>query len=213
MESVYRTIKQQAADEFVERRSRFIGAICPVSNESAALEFIVARRKEHWSAKHTVYAYVLREGQVRRYSDDGEPQGTGGVPVLEVLLKAGLTDCVVAVTRYFGGILLGTGGLVRAYSHAAKLAMDATGVVEMRLCDRACIACEYAQYGLVAALIPEMGGFVTDTRYTDRVELDFSIPHELLGPVQAQLTERSAGSLTAEFLGQEYLPFDVKAPR
>ena len=113
-QSGYKTIRGFGTDEFVERKSRFIGSIQPVSTEEEAVAFIQSVKERHREANHNVYAYVLREGQIRRYSDDGEPQGTGGVPVLEVLLKEGLVDCCVVVTRYFGGVLLGAGGLVRA---------------------------------------------------------------------------------------------------
>ena len=109
----YRTIRREGQDEFVERRSRFIGAICPVTTEQQAIAFINDKKKAHWDATHNVYAYILREGQVRRYSDDGEPQGTAGIPVLDVLQKSGLTDCAVVVTRYFGGVLLGAGSYER----------------------------------------------------------------------------------------------------
>ena len=103
----YRTVKNEAEDEFVERRSRFIGRVKPVKTEEDAVSFIRACKSKYWDASHNVYAYSLREGSVRRYSDDGEPQGTAGVPVLEVLQKSGVTDLVVVVTRYFGGVLLG----------------------------------------------------------------------------------------------------------
>ena len=130
----YKTIGARASDEFVEKKSRFIGHICPVTMQQEALDFIQSLKTKYWDATHNVYAYVLRDGQIRRYSDDGEPQGTAGIPTLDVLLKEGLTDCCVVVTRYFGGTLLGAGGLVRAYSHACKLAVDAGGVVTMALC-------------------------------------------------------------------------------
>ena len=107
MDAGYQTAAREAEDAFVERRSRFIGAICPVQTEEDALAFVAKRKKAHWDATHHVYAYVLRQGGIRRYSDDGEPQGTAGMPVLDVLLKEALSDCVVVVTRYFGGILLG----------------------------------------------------------------------------------------------------------
>ncbi|HIW73979.1 MAG TPA: IMPACT family protein [Firmicutes bacterium] len=207
MDAVYRTVEKEASAEFTERRSRFLGTIRPVADETEAQAFIARMKKTYWDATHNVYAYVLRRGQVRRYSDDGEPQGTAGVPVLDVLLKEGLTDVAVVVTRYFGGILLGAGGLVRAYSHGAKRAVEAGGPVEMRLCDRARIICEYAQYGRVAALVPEAGGTVTSTRYTDRVEVDFLLPRGLREPMQKRLTEQSAGALTIETLGEEYAPF------
>ncbi len=207
MEQIYRTVEKEACAEFVERRSRFLGTVRPVTDEEEVQAFIAAKKKEYWDAAHNVTAYVLRRGQIRRYSDDGEPQGTAGIPTLDVLLKEELTDVAVVITRYFGGILLGAGGLVRAYSHAAKLAVDAGGVVEMRLCDRATIVCDYTQYGRVASLVPEAGGQVTDTRYTDRVEVDFLLPRGLLEPMQKQLTELSAGRLVIAVTGEEYAPF------
>ena len=142
----YRTILNEASDEFIERKSRFIGYIKPVTTQEDAVSFINEIKSKHWDATHNVYAYILRDGQIRRYSDDGEPQGTAGIPVLDVLQKEGLTDCVVVVTRYFGGILLGGGGLVRAYSHAAKLAVDAAGVIKMSMCVRAECECDYGYY-------------------------------------------------------------------
>ena len=123
----YITLNQRAQDEFVERKSRFIGTATPVSTQEEAIAFIDEMRSKYWDATHNVYAYILRDG-TKRYSDDGEPQGTAGVPVLDVLQKEGLTDLCVVVTRYFGGILLGAGGLVRAYSHGAKIAVDAAGI-------------------------------------------------------------------------------------
>ena len=130
--SEYKTVTMDTSDEFVEKRSRFIGYIRPVKTEEEAIAFINQIKSKHWDATHNVYAYCLREGQVKRYSDDGEPQGTAGIPTLDVLLKSEVTDVVVVTTRYFGGILLGGGGLVRAYSHAASLALAKAQVVTMR---------------------------------------------------------------------------------
>ena len=130
----YKTVLQEAQDDFVEKRSRFIGYVRPVSTEAEALAFIAEKKSKHWDASHNVYAYILRDGGVMRYSDDGEPQGTAGIPVLDVLQKSGVTDVVVVATRYFGGILLGGGGLVRAYSHTASIALQAAGIVTMREC-------------------------------------------------------------------------------
>lgn len=203
----YRTVEKTAVCEFVERRSRFIGAVSPVKTEEEAIEFIAARRKVFWDAAHNVYAYVLREGQVRRYSDDGEPQGTAGLPVLNVLAYEELFDCVLVVTRYFGGVLLGTGGLVRAYAHSAKLAVNQAAVVTMRMCVRALIRCDYNQYGRVAALVPEAGGSVLDTRFTDCVEIEFLLPCGFTDMMQAKLTELSAGSLTIQVIGEEFASF------
>lgn len=203
----YRTIRRAVETEFVEKRSRFIGAARPVCTESEALEFIYERRKIHWNATHNVYAYVLRDGQVQRYSDDGEPQGTAGIPVLDMLLKENLTDCAVVVTRYFGGVLLGTGGLVRAYTKSAKMAVEAAEPVEMIMCCRAVIKCDYSQYGRVVSLIPACNGVVADTIYTDSVEIEFVIPRNMVDLLKKELTELSSGGLEAVISGEEYVPF------
>lgn len=205
----YLTIAREAVDEFTEKRSRFIGAIRPVTTEEEAQAFIRERCKTYWDAKHNVYAYVLEGGNLCRFSDDGEPQGTAGIPVLDVLRKEGLTDCVVVVTRYFGGILLGGGGLVRAYSHGAKLAVDAAGVVEMRLCLLGEITCDYSQYGFIPALLAEYGATVVDTRFEEAVTVCFSLPKEGRGGLEAALTDRSAGRLSAVFTGEERVPCPV----
>lgn len=206
----YLTVAKAAVDEFTEKRSRFIGAIQPVTTEEEAQAFIKAKQKEFWDAKHNVYAYVLDGGNLCRFSDDGEPQGTAGIPVLDVLRKEGLTDCVVVVTRYFGGILLGGGGLVRAYSHGAKIAVDAAGVVEMRLCLQGEITCDYGQYGWIPALLAEEGATVTGTDFGEAVTVSFSIPQEGRGHLEATLIDRSNGRLSATFTGESFAPFPVE---
>ncbi len=193
-EQAYLTIRDGAEAEYVDCRSRFIAAILPVSTEADAQAFIAARKKQYWDARHNVYAYVLRCG-ISRFSDDGEPQGTAGLPMLETLQKRGLTDCVVVVTRYFGGILLGTGGLVRAYSQSTSLAVDAAVVGECRPCAVGTVTCDYAQYGRVAPLVTECGGRVTDTEFTEAVVLHVLLPVECVGTFQHELTEYSAGTL------------------
>ena len=205
----YRTIRRENQDEFVERRSRFIGAIRPVTTEAEAIAFVQEKKKEHWDATHNVYAYILREGQIRRYSDDGEPQGTAGIPVLDVLQKAGLTDCAVVVTRYFGGVLLGAGGLVRAYSHGASLAVQAGEPVEMRPCAVAQITAGYAQYGMLERMIPAAGGVIDDTAFTDTVTVTFHLEEELLPRLQKQLTEQSAGQLQVSVVDHTFAAFDL----
>ena len=140
----YFTISQPAEASFIEKRSEFIGCIAPVSTKDEAVEFINSIKSKHRKAKHNVYAYILRKDNISRYSDDGEPQGTAGVPVLDVLKKRGLTDVCVVVTRYFGGILLGGGGLVRAYSHAAAIACDAAHIMNMCVCKKIKIECDYS---------------------------------------------------------------------
>ena len=172
----YRTVGKAANDEFVEKKSRFIGYIKPVTTQDEAVAFINEMKSKHWDATHNVYAYVLRDGQIRRYSDDGEPQGTAGIPVLDVILKEELTDCVVVATRYFGCTLLGTGGLVRAYSHPAKLAVDAGGIITMKLCKVLRVCCDYNFYGRLNSLIPECGGVIDGTDFADTVTVTFKMP-------------------------------------
>lgn len=200
----YRTVAKAATAEFVDRRSRFIGQIMPVHSEQQATEFIETVKKTHWDARHNVPAYIIKDGDIRRFSDDGEPQGTAGIPVLDVLQKQNLTDCVIVVTRYFGGILLGGGGLVRAYSHAASLAVEQAGILEMRPALQLQIHCNYTQYGWLTPLIAAHGGNVTDTQYTDEVTVYFMLDDEAYILFCHQLTEYSAGDLQAEIIGKEY---------
>ncbi len=205
----YLTIRAGAQAEYVDRRSRFIAAIEPVTDEASALAFIAARKKEYWDARHNVYAYVLRSG-ISRFSDDGEPQGTAGVPALETLQKQGLTDCVVVITRYFGGILLGTGGLVRAYSQSTSLAIAAAGVGECRPCAVGEIACDYAQYGRVAPLVAEHGGRVTDTQFAEGVTLSVLLPADAVDRFSHELTEISAGTLVFQKTDEIFEFFEKK---
>ena len=145
----YVTVEREAADEFIEKKSRFIGSCRPVQTEEEALDFIAKLKSQYWDASHNVYAYILREGNIARFSDDGEPQGTAGIPVIDTLKKAGVVDAVVVATRYFGGILLGGGGLIRAYSHTASIALAAAHKITMRECLLLSLSCDYSLYGKV----------------------------------------------------------------
>lgn len=206
----YQTIRQEGREEFIERKSRFIGWSKPVKTEEEAIAFINQIRSEHWDATHNVYAYSLRDGQLARYSDDGEPQGTAGVPTLEVLTRSGVTDTVLVTTRYFGGILLGTGGLVRAYSHAASLALAAGGVVKMQVCKQAILLCEYHQYGSVARILPNFGAVIDDTIYGQDVEVQFHIPPEKLPALCVRLADETSGSVEPEVLGEQFYPMEIE---
>lgn len=192
----YKTIKEAATAEFVERKSRFIGHIAPVKTEEEAQAFVAKISKEHWNATHNVYAYVIREGQISRCSDNGEPQGTAGVPTLDVLQKEGLTDVCVVVTRYFGGILLGTGGLVRAYSHGAKIAVDAAHVMYMAPCIRMTVRCEYGFYGKLTYLLPDYQIRVEDSVFAEDVTLTLIIRKDRYEPFEKALTELSNGQVS-----------------
>lgn len=208
--TAYQTILKRAEDEFVERRSRFIGHAAPVQTEEEAIAFINEWKAKYWDATHNVYAYCLREGQIKRYSDDGEPQGTAGIPTLDVLLKSGVTDAVVVVTRYFGGVLLGAGGLVRAYSHGASIALQAAGVITMRECVMASLSCDYNQYGRVQALIPECGGTVDAADFGERVTMRFHLTAEDLRQMKPKLADATCGSVEIQEEGKNFFQFFEK---
>lgn len=194
----YKTIRTASSNEYIVKKSRFIGHIMPVTTQEQALEFIQTVSKKHWDATHNVYAYIIRETGVKRYSDDGEPQGTAGIPVLDVLEKSGVTDCAVVVTRYFGGIMLGAGGLVRAYSHSASIAVAAGGIVTRAMCARLKVTCDYYFYGKLSSLVPESGGVIENTIFEDNVTLVFRMPLEIIDGFNAKLIDVSNGRYKAE---------------
>lgn len=199
----YRTIRGTAIEEYTEKRSRFIAASTPVQSEEEALAFLALRRKEHHDARHNCHAFILRGG-VERYSDDGEPQGTAGVPILEVLRKNGVCNLMVVVTRYFGGILLGAGGLVRAYSHAAALSVKAAGIVEITPWTCFSLEVDYGFYGKLTALMESHGARVTGSEFGAFVSLSGRIPEDYLEAFQKDLTEASAGGVALSIFGQTY---------
>ena len=209
MNKDYKTVSQQSQDEFTEKRSRFIGYVKPVKTEEEATAFISEIRSRHWDARHNVYAYSLREGNIKRYSDDGEPSGTAGMPVLDVIVKNELCDVCVVVTRYFGGVLLGTGGLVRAYSQGCRIALEAGCPVLMQSCLLCEARCTYNQYGKVSSLLLENGGTVDDTVYESDVTLRFHIPEQELPLLNKKLADATAGSVQAESVGEDYFATEI----
>lgn len=203
----YITVSEFATDSFIEKRSEFIGYICPVSTNDEAVDFINRIKSEHRKAKHNVYAYILRKDNISRYSDDGEPQGTAGMPVLEVLKKRGLTDVCVVVTRYFGGILLGGGGLVRAYSRAASLACDAAHIMDMRLCHRLKISADYGMYGKISYLLPAFDTITVSSDFGSDVTLEILVLSEKLEELRKELTEVTNGSVILTDEGELFEDF------
>lgn len=203
----YRTIKEFNSDEYIVKRSRFIGYAKPVTTVDEANSFIAEIKSKHWDATHNVYAYILREGGVKRYSDDGEPQGTAGVPVLDVIEKEGLVDTCVVVTRYFGGILLGGGGLVRAYSHSAKIGIDSATIITMALCVDMKIECDYTFYGKLGAFLASEGAVILDTQFTDNVKVLFRIKNENKDILNAKLTELSNGRVFSTVISENFCEF------
>lgn len=203
----YFTISKPASDSFIEKKSEFIGYIAPVKTNDEAVAFINQIKAMHRKARHNVYAYILREDNISRYSDDGEPQGTAGVPVLEVLQKRGLTDVCVVVTRYFGGILLGGGGLLRAYSHAASIACDAAQIMDMRLCHRLTIKTDYNLYGKINYILPNFDVITVNSDFADAVTLEILVMSEKLDALRKELTEVTNNSAEVTDSGELYNDF------
>ena len=205
----YRTVLREGVNEFTEKRSRFIGHIMPVATEAEALSFISRIKSKYWDAKHNVYAYILRENNICRFSDDGEPKGTAGVPVLDALQKEGLTDCAVVVTRYFGGVLLGAGGLVRAYSHGAKIAVDAGGIAVMRRCAVCRISCDYSRYSRAEILLDSSCCSLINTDFGADIAITFALPEIEISDFEIKLSDAFCGDVILEITGYEFRPFPV----
>ncbi len=203
----YYTVSEVAEASFIEKRSEFIGYIAPVKTDEEAVNFINTIKAKHRKAKHNVYAYILRKDNISRYSDDGEPQGTAGVPVLDVLQKRGLTDVCVVVTRYFGGILLGGGGLVRAYSHAASLACDAAHTMDMCLCHRLKICTDYGMYGKLTYILPNFETITVNSDFADSVTLELLVLSEKLSALISEITEITNGSAEITDCGELFEDF------
>ena len=196
-------------DDFYEKKSHFIGRLWPVETEEAALERIQQMKKQHYDATHNCWAYILKDGAVR-FSDDGEPGGTAGMPMLQVLQREGLYNCVCVVTRYFGGILLGAGGLVRAYTKGAKIAVDAAGKSMKRVWSVLYVPCPYTFYERVKLEVAAWGGIIRDTQFGAEVELEILVPEAQAEPFLAKLIDMSAANVEGMETGKEYRAFPVE---
>ena len=194
----YFTPAGEGFGEFTEKRSRFIGYLKPVKTEAEAAAFISEIKKKHYDARHNCSAYVLSEGNVTRYSDDGEPQGTAGQPILAVINGKELKDVCIVVTRYFGGILLGTGGLVRAYTEGAKLAVEDAGIVKMALWTDILIPCPYNLYERVRRLVDDKSGIIEDTEFGAEVLITAVLPKDAVPAFCDSLRELTGGSVAPE---------------
>ena len=199
-----------AESEFVEKRSRFIGYIKPVETEAEARAFVEEIKKRHYDARHNCWCYLLREGGVVRYSDDGEPQGTAGQPMLGVFEKEGITDLVCVVTRYFGGILLGTGGLLRAYTKGAKDALDAAGVSVVRRWVRQLVPCTYSLYERLKQETERFGAVLEDTEYGADIVLTVLVPEEQSDAYAARILDFTAGTVETLVDGEVFQPVPVR---
>lgn len=199
-----------ASAEFIERKSRFIGTIWRVESEEAALAHIKEINEKHRDATHNVYAYIIRENNIMRYSDNGEPQGTAGLPTLEVLRREGITNVLCVVTRYFGGILLGAGGLVRAYAHSAKIALDAAGVSVMRQWTQLLLEVPYNWQERVKLRIEEKGGIIDSTEYGASVLFDICVPSETLETFIADIVDFTNGNVTPVPMGDKFMGVRIR---
>lgn len=202
----YKTIARRCEARFIEKKSEFIGYLCPVQTEEQAVAFIEEIRAMHRKATHNCYAYILRENNAARHSDDGEPGGTAGVPIYEVLRKEGLTDVCCVVTRYFGGVLLGAGGLVRAYTRGAKDAVDAAQIKCMAEAVKLAVTMDYGLYGRLAQVFADFDARVEDERFADNVRIVLHIRAENSQKLTDKLVDVCNGAVSVEEI--EKLNFD-----
>lgn len=196
-------------DEFVEKKSRFIGRVWCVETEEEALSRIQEMKKQHYDASHNCWAYVIRDGAMR-FSDDGEPGGTAGNPMMQVLQREQLYNIVCVVTRYFGGVLLGAGGLVRAYTKGAKIAIDAAGKSMKRVWTVLYVPCPYSFYERVKLEVEAFGGILRDTRFGAEVELEILVAEGQTQAFMDKLTDMTAGTVECLETGKEYRAFPVE---
>ena len=197
---------QEATAEVVEKRSRFIGHIWRVASEEGARACIEAARKQYHDARHNCWCYRIREGKLLRYSDDGEPQGTAGQPMLNVFEREDVWDVCCVVTRYFGGILLGAGGLTRAYGGTAKLALNAAGVSRMRLWATMAVPCTYPLYERMKLLVESCGGIIEGTEYGADILLTVTLPAQRQAELARQVVDLSAGTLEPLLVEEGFRP-------
>ncbi len=202
---VYRTVSEQSESLLVEKKSKFISNVKPVDNEEDAIAFVNEIRSKYPDATHNVYAYVIDENNIFRYSDDGEPSGTAGMPVLDAIRKQGIVDAAVVVTRYFGGTLLGTGGLVHTYGASAKQGLIASKIVKRQLCDILSVKVDYSMLGKMQHEIASRGYILEDTVYEDNVTFIISCPLDTTEKVIGDITNLTNGRAECEKTDKKYV--------
>ncbi len=195
-------------DEFIEKKSRFIGRIWLAETEEEALERIAQMKKQHYDATHNCWAYIIKDGPVR-FSDDGEPGGTAGMPMVQVLQREGLYNVVCVVTRYFGGTLLGAGGLVRAYTKGAKIAVDAAGKSIKRVWSVLYVPCPYSFYERIRLEVEAFGGIVRSTQFGAEVELEILVAQPKAQAFLERITDMTSGTVEGMETAQEYRAFPI----
>lgn len=202
--------EEYATDRFEEKRSKFIGELFRVETPEQAVEKINEVKAKYRDARHHCYAYIIREGNYMRYSDDGEPQGTAGMPILEVLRHAGVTNVCCVVTRYFGGILLGTGGLARAYTKGAQIALEAAGLSQMDRYSLLLLSCPYNLLDAVQKALPEHGASVEEIEYGADVTLTVALPEGGEETLNTALMDATAGQVAAEYIESRFMGRRIK---
>ena len=195
--------------EFTEKRSSFLGHVRMVETEDEAKTFVAEMKKKYYDARHNCWCYIIKDGAVR-YSDDGEPQGTAGIPMLEVLKREGVTNVVCVVTRYFGGVLLGTGGLLRAYTNSAKDALDAAGISVVRRWVKAELACTYSLLERLKLECTAANGLVSDVEYSTDVCLKLLLPEDGVEDFSRRIADVTAGASRLAIIGEIYKPVRIK---
>ncbi len=206
MSEEYSVPCEEAESEFTEKRSRFIGRVQRVESEAEARAYIESVKKKHYDARHNCWCFIIHDGGVVRYGDDGEPQGTAGQPMLNVFQREGVENVVCVVTRYFGGVLLGAGGLTRAYAKAAKDALDVAGKARMALWMRERICVPYPLFERLSRLVDAHDGVVEGSDYGADVAVTLRLPKTRVEAFAAALTELSGGGVSPEMLGEVFLP-------
>lgn len=205
MLSKYKTVYSGGEAEIIEKKSRFIATVKPVKSEEEAIEFIESLKKKYWNATHNCSAYVIGDHfQIQRCSDDGEPSGTAGKPMLDVLLGEEIHDTAVVVTRYFGGTLLGTGGLVRAYQSSTKAGLQASNVITKMHGHKVTVQTDYTGLGKIQYILGQRGIHILNSEYTDKVVLEVLLPEEVVKQVMAEITEGTNGQAVMEIVEECY---------
>ncbi len=200
----YKTVGRHGRAEIVEKKSRFIANVKPIRTEEEALQYINELKAKYWDARHNVYAYIIGNNNIQRYSDDGEPSGTAGIPTLEVLKKEGVQDVVIIVTRYFGGTLLGAGGLVRAYSKSAKEGLVEAGIVNMRLVETIKVVSDYHLFGKVQNETLGQGHIIKEIKYEELVIIYINVDVQKSNEFIKYLTNQTNARVDIEKIATEY---------
>ena len=209
VKDIYKTVSERSQTTLIEKKSRFIANVCPVKNEDEALAFLSEIRSKYPDATHNVYAYVFDENNIFRYSDDGEPSGTAGMPVLDAIRRSDIVDVCVVVTRYFGGTLLGTGGLVHTYGASAKSGLIASKIVLRQLCDIISVRVDYTLLGKMQYEIASNGYLLEDTIYEDEVTFIISCPKNNTEKFLADITNMTNGKASCNKINTKYVDIDA----